>query len=86
MPRDISKPSTPENETMRTIDKNAYLATAIGRLLSENTGAAFISTAASIAILRERTGTAVTDAALQKLLTEMARVRGMTMLFDRHKK
>jgi len=63
-------------------DRNALIRAAIGRLLSEKTGAALISMKESIAILRARTDTALDDDILQDLLIEMAEVRGMTIVLD----
>jgi hypothetical protein len=54
---------------------------AIGRLLSEKTGAAVISMRESITELLALTGAAL-DERLQDLLLEMAEVRGMVVALD----
>ncbi|WP_095091109.1 hypothetical protein [Mesorhizobium sophorae] len=62
-------------------DRDDLIRTAIGRLLSEKTGAAVISMRECIAELLARTG-AVLDENLQDLLLEMAEVRGMIFTLD----
>lgn len=62
-------------------DRDDLIRTAIGRLLSEKTGAAVISMRECIAELLVLTG-AVLDENLQDLLLEMAEVRGMIVTLD----
>lgn len=61
---------------------DALIRAEIGRLLAGKTGAATISMKESIAALRLRNGTALSDDALQDLLLEMAEVRGMMVVLD----
>lgn len=61
---------------------DALIRAEIGRLLAGKTGAATISMRDSIAVLRLRTGTALSDDVLQDLLLEMAEVRGMIVMLD----
>ncbi|BCG86873.1 hypothetical protein MesoLj113c_29830 [Mesorhizobium sp. 113-3-9] len=63
-------------------DQNALIRAAIGRLLSEKTGAAVISMKESVAELLAMTGAVQTVETLQDLLLEMAEVRGMTVMLD----
>ena len=62
-------------------DRDDLIRTAIGRLLSEKTGAAVISMRECIAELLVLTG-AKLDENLQDLLLEMAEVRGMIVTLD----
>ncbi|MFD1983715.1 hypothetical protein ACFSOZ_13675 [Mesorhizobium newzealandense] len=62
-------------------DQDDLIRTAIGRLLSEKTGAAVISMRESVAELLALTGAAL-DESLQDLLLEMAEVRGMMVVLD----
>lgn len=62
-------------------DRDDLIRTAIGRLLSEKTGASVISMRECIAELLARTGAAL-DENLQDLLLEMAEVRGMIVTLD----
>jgi hypothetical protein len=63
-------------------DQNALIRAAIGRLLSQKTGAAVISMKESVAELLAMTGAVLTVETLQDLLLEMAEVRGMTVMLD----
>ncbi|TPM94704.1 hypothetical protein [Mesorhizobium sp. B2-1-3A] len=63
-------------------DQNALIRAAIGRLLSEKTGAAVISMKESVTELLAMTGAVQTVETLQDLLLEMAEVRGMTVMLD----
>lgn len=55
---------------------------AAGRVFSEHTGAAFLSTTDCIGILRIRTSTKLPDAELEAILIDMAKGRGMEMVPD----
>ncbi|CAN7208471.1 hypothetical protein [Mesorhizobium sp. LjRoot246] len=55
---------------------------AAGRVFSENTGAAFLSTADCIETVRVRTDTKLPDAELEAVLIDMAMARGMVMIPD----
>ncbi|MBZ9856398.1 hypothetical protein LB566_21550 [Mesorhizobium sp. CA13] len=63
-------------------DQNTLIRAAIGRLLSEKTGAPVISMKESIEELHAQIGAATTDDSLQDLLLEMAEVRGMMVVLD----
>jgi hypothetical protein len=62
-------------------DQDDLIRAAIGRLLSEKTGAAVISMRESITELLAQTDAAL-DERLQDLLLEMAEVRGMMVALD----
>ncbi|TSE00552.1 hypothetical protein C1D09_032000 [Mesorhizobium intechi] len=63
-------------------DQNAQVRAAIGRLLSEKTGAEVISMRESITGLLAMTGAGLATETLQDMLLEMAEVRGMTVVLD----
>ncbi|TGQ63911.1 hypothetical protein EN829_021520 [Mesorhizobium sp. M00.F.Ca.ET.186.01.1.1] len=63
-------------------DQNVLVRAAIGRLLSEKTGATSISMKESIDEVLGRTGFALSDDSLQDLLLEMAEARGMLVVVD----
>lgn len=59
------------------------LAASVDKLLDDQGASPFISIKAVIILLRQQTGTKRSDADLEGLIVKKAKVRGVSVLFDR---